>query len=57
MIGVDGVELYYYGAPGEFENAAVESVTPMPKESYVEVAKKNVMNKPHAFDEERPSPP
>ncbi|CAH0473904.1 unnamed protein product [Peronospora belbahrii] len=50
-------ELYYYGAPGEFEDAMADSVVPMLKESYVEVAKKNVTNTPHAFDEERPAPP
>ncbi|KAE8893731.1 hypothetical protein PF003_g22395 [Phytophthora fragariae] len=50
-------ELYYYGAPGEFEDAPAESGPPMPKESYVEVAKKNVMNRPMSFDEERPAPP
>ncbi|KAF1794758.1 Zinc finger, RING-type, conserved site [Phytophthora cactorum] len=50
-------ELYYYGAPGEFEDAAVESVPPMPKESYVEVTKKNVKDRPLSFDEERPAPP
>ncbi|KAG3216915.1 hypothetical protein PC129_g12244 [Phytophthora cactorum] len=50
-------ELYYYGAPGEFEDAAVESVPPMSKESYVEVTKKNVKDRPLSFDEERPAPP
>ncbi|OWZ17996.1 hypothetical protein PHMEG_0007983 [Phytophthora megakarya] len=49
-------ELYYYGAPGEFEDAAV-AVPPMPKESYVEVAKKKVENRALSFDEERPAPP
>ncbi|POM76250.1 Zinc finger, RING-type domain containing hypothetical protein [Phytophthora palmivora] len=50
-------ELYYYGAPGEFEDVAAESGPPMPKESYVEVTKKNVTNRPLSFDEERPAPP
>jgi len=52
-----GAELYYYGAPGEFEDEAAEAGPPMPKESYVEVAKKNVQNRPLSFDEERPAPP
>ncbi|CAI5743062.1 unnamed protein product [Peronospora destructor] len=50
-------ELYYYGAPGEFENVVAASVPPMLKESYVEVAKKNVTDRQHAFDEECPAPP
>ncbi|KAG1690194.1 hypothetical protein DVH05_028268 [Phytophthora capsici] len=50
-------ELYYYGAPGEFEDVAAESGPPMPKESYMEVAKKNVKSRPLSFDEERPAPP
>ncbi|EGZ05841.1 hypothetical protein PHYSODRAFT_566348 [Phytophthora sojae] len=50
-------ELYYYGAPGEFEDTPAESGPPMPKESYVEVTKKNVRNRPLSFDEERPAPP
>ena len=51
------IELYYYGAPGEFENVVAEFVPPMPKESYAEIAKKNVTDRPHAFNEERPAPP
>ncbi|ETN19538.1 hypothetical protein, variant 1 [Phytophthora nicotianae INRA-310] len=50
-------ELYYYGAPGEFEDAAAESAPPMPTQSYVEVTKKNVKDRPLSFDEERPAPP
>ncbi|KAJ8578521.1 hypothetical protein ON010_g688 [Phytophthora cinnamomi] len=55
--GLCGVELYYYGAPGEFEDAPAEAGPPMPKESFVEVTKKNVKNRPLSFDEERPAPP
>ena len=51
------VELYYYGAPGEFIDAAVESVLPMLKESYVGVVKKNVKDRPLSFDEEVPASP
>ncbi|KAK1944531.1 E3 ubiquitin-protein ligase makorin-1 [Phytophthora citrophthora] len=50
-------ELYYYGAPGEFEDAVADSVPPMPKESYMEVTKKTAKNRPLSFDEERPAPP
>uniref|UniRef100_M4BAQ4 RING-type E3 ubiquitin transferase n=1 Tax=Hyaloperonospora arabidopsidis (strain Emoy2) TaxID=559515 RepID=M4BAQ4_HYAAE len=50
-------ELYYYGAPGEFMDATVESVPPMLKESYVDVIKKNVEDRPLSFDEEMSAPP
>ncbi|KAL4151534.1 hypothetical protein PRNP1_008476 [Phytophthora ramorum] len=50
-------ELYYYGAPGDFEDEAAESGPLMPKESYVEATTKNVKSRPLSFDEERPAPP
>ncbi|RLN26694.1 hypothetical protein BBJ28_00012030 [Nothophytophthora sp. Chile5] len=44
-------------APGEFDNQ-VDGGLPSPsKQSYVEVAKKNVPNTPVAFDNEAPAPP
>ncbi|RLN52936.1 hypothetical protein BBJ29_005412 [Phytophthora kernoviae] len=50
-------EMYYYGAPGEFEEE-VDTSLPMPsKKSYGEVAKKNVKSIPISFDEERAAPP
>ncbi|RLN91657.1 hypothetical protein BBJ28_00006472 [Nothophytophthora sp. Chile5] len=43
--------------PGEFDNQ-VDAGLPSPsKQSYVEVAKKNVTNTPVAFDNEAPAPP
>ncbi|KAI9907560.1 hypothetical protein PsorP6_003387 [Peronosclerospora sorghi] len=50
-------ELYYYGAPGEFEDTAAEAVLPMPKKSYAEITRKNMPDRPLSFDEELPAPP
>ena len=38
-------------------DATVESVPPMLKESYVDVIKKNVEDRPLSFDEEMSAPP